>query len=65
MVFLISYISDAEEGGDDEPSSEVLNPANDAEGEGEERREEEVYEDQEDKGEKWGMWEMSPSLISS
>lgn len=53
MVFLISYISVAEEGGDDEPSSEVLNPANDAGGEGEERQEEEVNQDQEDKGEKW------------
>lgn len=53
LIFLISCISVIEEGGSQEPSSEILNPEGDAGGEGEERREEEVNEDQEDKGEKW------------
>lgn len=55
MVFLTSYISVTEEGGDA--------PASDRAEEGEEIREEEVNQSPENEGEKWGMW--AHSLISS
>lgn len=48
MVFLTSYISVTEEGGDA--------PASDRAEEGEEIREEEVNQSPENEGEKWGMW---------